>query len=80
MSAPVRYYDLLEEVDKVASKLKKSELQGAIDIMAIVSTYFYRLHFYENQTLDQKSYVKTLEDIKEILLESIIHMKDDTST
>jgi hypothetical protein len=77
-TGPTRYYDLLEEIDKVATGLKKSELQGAIDIMAIVSQFFYKLHFYDNKVLDQKAYVKTLEDIKEILLETAVNAEDNT--
>ncbi len=76
-SAPLRYYDLLEQVDKTAVKLKADELTGAIDIMTIVSAYFYKLHFYDNEVIDQKCIVKTLEDIKELLLESEILLKED---
>lgn len=67
---PLRYYPLLKEVADELDGLQGAELEGAIRIMMLVSKYFYNKHFYDNIELDPRAFVKTLEDVKEILLEA----------
>jgi hypothetical protein len=73
---PIRYYDCAEKVHKVVTGLSTEELTGAAKVMNVLADYFTTLHFEKQANLNQKTLVKTLDEIRENMNEDLFHKKD----
>jgi hypothetical protein len=62
---PTRYWELIERIDSTMQTMTEEELVGAYKIMKKVSDFFWIQHFEKFATLNQRSIVKTLDDIGE---------------
>jgi hypothetical protein len=62
---PTRYWECIERIDATMRTMTEEELVGAYKIMKKVSDYFWLQHFEKFATLNQRSIVKTLDDLSE---------------
>ena len=68
---PIRYYELMEQVFEEMDMMSSSEIRGATKIMSIIADYFWDLHFNSKQVLDQKAFVKTIDEIRDNLFDTM---------
>jgi hypothetical protein len=70
----IRYYDLLSSVFKNMQSMNEPELVGAAKVMGPIADFLTRFHFEQHGVLNQKSFVKTMEEIAENIHEDLYHM------
>ena len=68
---PLRYYSLLQEVEERISVYTLDEMTGAARIMKTLSDFMWSVHFDRQQEFNQKSLVKTIDEISDILMERL---------
>ena len=73
---PIRYYDVMEKVFSFMDDMSTEELIGATKVMSCVSDYFWDAHFEKKGRFNQKALVKTLDEIKENLQETIYYREN----
>ncbi len=70
---PIRYYEVIDEVFKNMDTMTLEEKVGAAKVLTPIANYFWSAHFDKQAVLNQKSFVKTLDEIRDNLNEEIIH-------
>ena len=70
---PIRYYHILERLEKLQRGLSIEELQGAAKILGILAEEFEHMHFDKKMELDQRTVVKTITEVYENVLEDALH-------
>jgi hypothetical protein len=70
---PIRYYELMEQVFEEMETMTGSEIRGATKVMSIIADYFWDLHFNSKQVLDQKAFVKTIDEIRDNLFDAMYY-------
>ncbi len=70
---PIRYYELMKHVFDEMDTMSSSEIRGATKVMSIIADYFWDLHFNSKQVLDQKAFVKTIDEIRDNLFDMYYH-------
>lgn len=70
---PIRYYELMEQVFEEMDTMNSSEIRGATKVMSIIADYFWDLHFNSKQVLDQKAFVKTIDEIRDNLFDTMYY-------
>ena len=68
---PLRYYRLLEEIEEKIKAYKLEEMIGAARIVKVISDFMWTAHFDHQIQLNQKSLVKTMDEISDILAERV---------
>jgi hypothetical protein len=68
---PIRYYEVMNKVFAEMDTMDRDELKGATRIISILVDYFWDIHFNKRQVLDQKVFVKTLDEIRDNLFDAI---------
>ena len=74
---PIRYYACAEKVYQVVKHMSTEELTGAATLMNVLADYFSTLHFEKQAVFNQKTFVKTLDEIRENLNEDLFHKKQE---
>ena len=70
---PIRYYDVMSMVFDEIDTMSVPELRGATKVMSILTDYFWDFHFNNKGTIDQKALVKTLDEIRDSLFDTMYH-------
>lgn len=70
---PIRYYELMQKVFEEMDTMTGAEVRGATKVMSIITDYFWDLHFSKKQELDQKAFVKTIDEIRDNLFDMMYH-------
>ena len=70
---PIRYYELMEQVFEEMDTMNSSEIRGATKVMSILADYLWDLHFNSIQIMDQKAFVKTIDEIRDNLFDSMYY-------
>lgn len=70
---PIRYYELMKIVFDEMDTMSSSEIRGATRVMSIIADYFWDLHFNSKQVLDQKAFVKTIDEIRDNLFDAMYY-------
>ena len=70
---PIPYYELMEQVFEEMDTMNSSEIRGATKVMSIIADYFWDLHFNSKQVLDQKAFVKTIDEIRDNLFDMMYY-------
>ena len=70
---PTRYHECVNNLYSVTSKMTHEERLGAAKVMNALADYFWHAHFEKKAVLNQKSLVKTLDEIRENLIEEFYH-------
>jgi hypothetical protein len=73
METPLRYYDLLESLEKMYEEMDANELLAASYVLGNIQAYFLKKYFKDQTAIDSKCLVKTLEDAYTNLLEDYLH-------
>lgn len=68
---PLRYYELLRDVEERIKTYRLDEMMGAARIMKVLSDFMWTVHFDQRQEFNQKSLVKTVDEIADILAERL---------
>ena len=68
---PLRYYSLLQEVEERIRGYSLDELAGAARIMKVLSDFMWSVHFNQQLEFNQKSLVKTVDELSDILTERL---------
>ena len=76
---PIRYHDLLSKVFKNMETMSMSELIGAAKVIGPLSEYMLTFHFENRGVFNQKTLVKTIEEISENIHEDIYHLENKKS-
>ena len=69
---PIRYYGLMKQVFEEMDTMSVSEIRGATKVMSLIADYFWDLHFNTKQVMDQKAFVKTIDEIRDNLYDQMI--------
>jgi hypothetical protein len=69
----IRMWDLLHMLEHNLRQMSREELQGALLVLGPLTAYLNRIHFEERREMNQKSFVKTIEELFEIGMEIDIH-------
>jgi hypothetical protein len=69
----IRMWDLLHMLEHNLRQMSREELQGALLVLGPLSAYLNRIHFEQRREMNQKSFVKTIEELFEIGMEIDIH-------
>ena len=70
---PIRYYELMKRVFEEMDTMSGAEIRGATKVMSIIADYFWDLHFNSKQVLDQKAFVKTIDEIRDDLFDAMYY-------
>lgn len=70
---PMRYHDCVNKLYSVTSKMSQEERLGAAKVLNTLADYLWTAHFEKNVVLNQKSLVKTLDEIRENVIEQFYH-------
>ena len=70
---PMRYHDCVNKLFSVTSKMSQEERLGAAKVLNTLADYLWTAHFEKNVVLNQKSLVKTLDEIRENVIEQFYH-------
>ncbi len=73
METPLRYYDLLESLEKMYEEMDANELLAASYVLGHIQAYFLKKYFKDQTAIDSKCLVKTLEDAYTNILEDYLH-------
>lgn len=73
---PIRYYDVMEKVFSFMDDMNTDELIGATKVMSCLSDYFWDAHFEKKGRFNQKALVKTLDEIKDNLQETVYYREN----
>ncbi len=74
---PIRYYDCAEQVYNATTTMTTEELTGAAKVMNVLADYFTTLHFEKQAVFNQKTLVKTLDELRENINEDLFHKKEE---
>ena len=70
---PSRYHDCVNKLFTVTSKMTQEERLGAAKVLNTLADYFWQAHFEKKAVLNQKTLVKTLDEIRENVMEDYYH-------
>lgn len=70
---PIRLYELMKQVFDEMDTMTPCEIRGATKVMSILADYFWELHFNRKQMLDQKAFVKTIDEIRDNLFDMMMN-------
>jgi hypothetical protein len=73
---PIRYYEVMEKIFSFMDDMSTEELIGATKVVGCLSDYFWDAHFEKQGRFNQKALVKTFDEIKENLQETIYHREN----
>lgn len=69
----IRYYTILNRISDEIYKMSKDELNGALTVLQILNSELYQRHFENQEVINIKALVKTIEELSEIAYESYKH-------
>lgn len=70
---PIRYYEVIDQVFKNMNTMSLEQKVGAAKVLSPIADYFWHAHFDKQAVFNQKSLVKTLDEIRDNLNEEIHH-------
>jgi hypothetical protein len=73
---PIRYYEVMEKIFGFMDAMSTEELIGATKVVGCLSDYFWDAHFEKQGRFNQKALVKTFDEIKGNLEETIYHREN----
>ena len=73
---PIRYYEVMEKIFSFMDTMSTEELIGATKVVGCLSDYFWDAHFEKQGRFNQKALVKTFDEIKGNLEETIYHREN----
>jgi hypothetical protein len=70
---PSRYHDCVNKLFSVTTAMTQEERLGAAKVLNALADYFWQAHFEKKAVLNQKSLVKTLDEIRENVMNEFHH-------
>jgi hypothetical protein len=70
---PNRYHDAVVAIHAATAAMNQEQRLGAAKVLNVLADYFWQAHFEKQAVLNQKAVVKTIDEIRENLLEDYYH-------